>query len=286
MISKLGLGTVQFGMPYGISNRRGQTSPEVAGQILEAASKAGIDLLDTASAYGTAEQVLGSCGAGRFRIVSKYMPPEGGELIQKQLVRSLENLGTKSLYGYLAHRPEQVTLDQWEELKELRSSKLVKKIGFSLNRPEELERLLNEGAVPDLVQIPYNYFDRRFQPWFPLLKKQGCEIHTRSVFLQGLFFVNPDKLDSHFDSVKPMLLRLQKSIPGLSSALLGFTLRQPMIDRVIVGVETVKQLQEHVETASSLSSSMSPLPKLRVELPEKILMPSEWPKPDSNSSSN
>ncbi|MEX2601271.1 MAG: aldo/keto reductase [Balneolaceae bacterium] len=285
LISKIGLGTVQFGMPYGISNLRGQTSPEEAWSILEAASDAGIDLLDTASAYGTAEKVLGESGLTGFRVVSKYMPPTDGAAIREQLEQSLDLLYLDRLYGYLAHRPETLMENpgQWEELLSLREERLVKKIGYSLNRPEELEQLLEEGFVPDLVQIPYNYFDRRFQPWFPLLKKQGCEIHVRSVFLQGLFFMHPEELGSHFDPVKPILLRLRKNIPGLAAALLGFALRQPMIDRVIVGVETVSQLQEHMEAASSIDSSRSPLPKLRVELPEEILMPSLWPPAKSGS---
>src|SRR5690349_5229371 len=71
MLEKLGLGTVQFGQPYGISNTHGQVSPMEAAAILASASNAGIHLLDTAANYGEAETVLAKLDTTAFRIISK-----------------------------------------------------------------------------------------------------------------------------------------------------------------------------------------------------------------------
>ena len=67
------LGTVQLGMPYGISNRSGQPSREIARQMLDTAYDLGVRALDTASDYGTSEEILGNERApDKFHITSKF----------------------------------------------------------------------------------------------------------------------------------------------------------------------------------------------------------------------
>ena len=104
--SKIALGTVQFGTDYGVSNREGQTDAREVERILDTALEFGIDLIDTASAYGNAEQVLGRYDLSSFKVVSKFMPPPEGAAIAGQLGTTLSNLRVDSLYGYLAHRPD------------------------------------------------------------------------------------------------------------------------------------------------------------------------------------
>lgn len=274
--SKLGIGTVQFGLTYGISNKQGQTLPEEVERILSFAFDNSIDLIDTASTYGNAEMLLGKNDIGRFDIVSKFMPPEKNNSIRAQLHRSLKELKVNSLYGYLAHRPL-VLIDKpqlWEELCDLKKSGLIKKIGFSLNTPSELEDLLRIGFFPDLVQVPFNYFDSRFKKQIIQLKERGCEIHARSVFLQGLFFTNPDKLTSFFSELKEFLISLQQSTKYLSSSLLKFVLKYTFIDRVIIGVETSEQLRLSIEMLEKADD----LPDIEFSLSENVLMPSRWPQ--------
>jgi len=274
--SKIGLGTVQFGLDYGISNKEGKTSSEEVKKILEFALKQGIDTIDTASAYGNAEQVIGENKLSEFRIISKFLPPENGETVTAQFYKSLERLKQKSLYGYLAHRPSDVlkNLYQWEDLKKIKEKGLVKKIGFSFNEPSEITLLAEAGCFPDLIQIPYNYFDQRFEKQIISLKEQGCEIHTRSTFLQGLFFMNPDTMSSFFDEVKPILKNLQLSNKNLAGSLLKFVAEQPFIDKVIIGVENCNQLKVNLETLENSSR----LDKLKVILSNNIILPYEWPK--------
>ncbi|MEX0771174.1 MAG: aldo/keto reductase [Balneolaceae bacterium] len=274
---KLGLGTVQFGTPYGISNRSGQTPPEEVSRILDFAVRSKIKVLDTASAYGNAEDVLGRYDLKGFRIVSKFMPPGQGEPLENQLMESLEHLKSDSLAGYLAHRPMALLKEpaQWEELLEIREKGLAEKIGYSLNEPAELEKLMNAGFKPDLIQVPFNYLDRRFADYFRELKEMGCEIHTRSAFLQGLFFIKPEELNGFFADAKPILQTLQKEIDTLPGSLLRFVLEQPEIDKVIIGVENTRQLRENLNALDRVPAG-NVLPELKIKVPDRILMPSKW----------
>ncbi|MBL0356343.1 MAG: aldo/keto reductase [Chitinophagaceae bacterium] len=195
---KLGLGTVQFGMHYGIANTTGRTATEEVKLILSLALQNGMNILDTASGYGDAEKVLGETGVDGFKIISKFLPADTEVELEKQLATSLNNLKVKRLYGYLAHRPQDLLVNiwQWKYLQEQKVNGVIEKIGFSLNEPSELHQLLSEDFIPDLVQVPYNFLDRRFEKDLVELKRKGTEIHVRSAFLQGLFFTDTDSLSS------------------------------------------------------------------------------------------
>lgn len=273
---KLGLGTVQFGLSYGISNTGGQTPQDEVSHILAVALQNNITMLDTASAYGNAEAVLGEAGISGFKVVSKFITPAEGETIVAQLEASLTYLGQDTLYGYLAHRPEELLAkpELWEELESFKAAGLVKKTGFSLNRPEELKALLDKGMVPDLIQVPYNYLDNRFESLMKNLHDRGCEIHTRSAFLQGLFFRDTKTLPAFFDAAKPVLAELQQSKASLSGRLLNYVLEKPFIDKVIIGVENVHQLQQNLNDIQGAPS----LQKNVVKIPENIIIPATWPK--------
>lgn len=273
---KIGLGTVQFGLPYGISNSRGQTSPYEVKNILYRAKQHEIDVLDSASAYGNAEEVLGKNDLQEFKVVSKFVPPSPGESVAIQLEQSLRNLKLKKLYAYLAHRPSDLVdhPERWEELKNLKKVGKVLKIGFSLNEPYELEELMDKGYEPDLVQVPYNYFDRRFEESLVRLHESGCEIHTRSTFLQGLFFMDPENLGVFFDQIKPTLFELQEKRSMLPGQLIKFVIEKPFIDKIILGIETEKQL---IENINSIEPALS-LPPLKGIISDNLLIPSKWPK--------
>ena len=273
---KIGLGTVQFGSHYGISNKSGKTETEEVSRILNIASKHHLRILDTASAYGDAEKVLGLNDLNRFSVISKFMPPGDTDALSRQLQNTLADLNIENLYGYLAHRPLHLleNLYLWDELQKYRKKKIIQKIGFSLNKPEELDQLLKAGITPDLVQIPYNYFDRRFEESLKILKEQNCEIHTRSAFLQGLFFKKREELSLFFNDVKPLIETLHQNVRHLPASLLVFAMNHPLIDHVIVGVENSGQLVENL----TMLEHAEPLPDLDSKLPEKILMPSNWPE--------
>lgn len=271
---KIGLGTVQFGSDYGIANSNGIVPEEDVEAILNFFRARGGRILDTASAYGTAEEVLGKFDLNGFDVVSKWMPPTNKQSISDLLTGSLNKLRIEKFYGYLAHRPYYVleNPERWQEVLQLKKQGLVDKIGFSLNRPEELTALKKAGLTPDLIQVPYNYFDRRFDNVCSKFKEKGGEVHTRSAFLQGLFFVPSEGLNPHFDEVKGILSVLQNNNLNLAGELLGFALQNPWADSVIVGVDNEKQLKMNFE----LIDSVSGLPVYEKSISDSILIPSNW----------
>jgi|26BtaG_2_1085354.scaffolds.fasta_scaffold00002_246 aryl-alcohol dehydrogenase-like predicted oxidoreductase len=275
-IHKIGIGTAQFGGNYGISNSKGQTSDVEVGEILNTAKAHGIRYIDTAAVYGNAELVLGKQDLKEFRVVSKFLPPIKKETIGSLLNQSLKTLNLDNIYGYLAHRPLSLLENKlyWQEMKDLKAEGLIRKIGYSLNNPLELDMLLKKKYFPDLVQVPFNYFDNRFENRLIELKEIGCEIHTRSTFLQGLFFMNPDKLGVFFDEIKPHIHNLQEQNQLLPEALLNHVLNNINIDHVILGVENNIQLLRNI---NSLNFSTRLEPR-QFNFPDRIIMPMYWPK--------
>ncbi len=274
-LSKLGLGTVQFGLNYGISNKDGQTTEAEVASILNYAKGKKINLLDTASAYGASELVLGHNNLEDFNIVSKFIFRENEGILSEQFHRSKEKLNVESLYGYLAHRVSDVLNNPWlwDEMQTLKEEQQVKKVGFSFNEVKELEKILSLGIMPDIIQVPYNFLDNRFDWYMELLKEKGCEIHTRSAFLQGIFFTDYEKLNPFFDELKPIIKELQNvdNLPGL---LIKYCTDKPFIDRVIVGVNSLKQLEYNLKDMPE--NSCLPFPPSSIN--ESLLIPSKWPK--------
>ncbi len=272
--TKIGVGSVQFGLDYGISNSAGKTDLSEVVRILNYLPSQGISTIDTALNYGTAEATLGNFDLSNLQIVSKFIINDEFPTVSACLTQSLKNLRQTSLYAYLAHRPEQVLSSDtiWNELKLLKKENKIEKIGFSLNEPAELEALFKAKMLPDIVQVPFNYFDQRFKAFFHKLKSINCEVHTRSSFLQGLFFVEPDKLGAHFKDVKDLIGELQiqygKSLP---SVLLNFVLSEATIDRVIVGVENLEQLKDNIKNLNK-----NVLENIDIDIKEDILMPYLW----------
>lgn len=275
--SKLVLGTVQFGLDYGISNHNGKPTTNEIDGILSLAYENNIGLLDTANAYGGAEQVIGQLNSNRFDIVTKFLPESQNGLFENQFRDSLLNLKTESVYGLLAHRPIDVVNhpEIWDKMNAQKSNKKVKKIGFSFDRPEEYYAVMEKSFFPDIVQVPLNYFDNRFGNIIKELKSNGCEIHVRSAFLQGLFFTNTAQLSPFFNEVKELIAELQKEYgTSLAAALLHFVLENKSIDKVVIGVQNRYQLQ-------NILDSMVNAPNLRRidrKINHKILQPSLWPK--------
>src|SRR5690606_4413763 len=237
-----------------------------------------INILDTAFGYGESESKLGKNNLESFKIVSKFLPPLTTKLsIEQQLRKSLTDLKQNSLYGYLAHRPLDVCANhkQWEELNRLKAIGLVKKIGFSFNEPQELKDVLKRKMIPDLIQVPYNLFDNRFDSFFLELKeKHNCEIHTRSVFLQGLFFMDSNQLHPFFEPVKAEIQQIQKLGTALPSALLKYALNNKNIDCVVLGVNSYTQLEANIEGIDNAQTLTRPK---NIKFNQEILMPSKWP---------
>ncbi len=276
MIKKLALGTVQFGLNYGVSNTNGKTPIIEVGRILSAAHEAGINLLDTAFAYGDSQEVLGKVGVRDFKVVSKFIQPTDLVTLEGQIESTLTQLGVNTLYAFLAHRPLSVleNPELWDTLKQFKLIGKIQKIGFSFNTIVEANNVLSAGFLPDIIQVPYSYFDRRFESIMLDLKNKGCEIHTRSAFLQGLFFMNTSDLPQFFNPVKEIIENLQQNYQPIGGSLLNFCLHQNFIDRVVFGVNNLEQLLHNINSINEAK----PLPEVAISIPNEILTPSMWPK--------
>jgi aryl-alcohol dehydrogenase-like predicted oxidoreductase len=275
-LSKIGLGTVQFGLDYGISNEIGQTSLDEVKLILNHAKKVGINTIDTASAYGTSEEVLGKNLLDDFKIITKFLLNHENQSLEKQFETSLNKLNRNTIYGYIAHRPSNIIENpkNWNLLNKWKLEGLIQKVGFSFNEVSEIKAVLDNGFIPDLIQVPYNYFDNRFEKFMIELKNKGCEIHTRSTFLQGLFFADTELLPPFFKEVIPRIVKLQNEYKELPGALLKYSLEKPFIDKVIIGINNFSQLNENIKFLNTENI----LPKKNFKIPENILIPSKWEK--------
>ena len=190
---KIALGTVQFGMLYGIANKNGQVAKKSVRKILSHAKKNGINTVDTAISYGDSEEFLGNAGIKEWDLVTKL--PEVPKLctnisdwVNDQITGSLKRLRVDRVKALMLHRPEQLLGtdggDLWHAIKELKNRGIVKKIGFSIYGPEELEQLWMRYR-PDIIQAPFNIFDQRLKTsgWLEKLHNNNVEIHVRSIFL-------------------------------------------------------------------------------------------------------
>lgn len=290
---KLGLGTAQFGLDYGISNTRGKVSLEEAGLILDVARAAGMDLIDTAPSYGDSEASLGKLlqGSTDFRIMTKTLPMKGAPLtpqrvkeIERTFSNSLAHLSAKSLYGLLVHHAEDLLGPGGEllieSLRNLQSRKWVHKIGVSVYNARQIDGIL-KLFTPDLIQVPLNVFDQRLLQSGHLrsLKKQGIEIHARSIFLQGLLLMEPNTIHPYFSGVRSHFSRyrdflIQEGLTPLETAV-QFVLQHPEIDSAIVGVAAASELQQIIDACRKRPRHADIWETFAVS-DESVLNPSLW----------
>lgn len=281
-IPKIAIGTVQFGLNYGISNVEGKTNPEEVSNILKAAYREGIKLIDTAQAYGDSERVLGLLHKNRFQFISKINPKPNDLRSTKFFVQeSLDKLNLDSLYGFLFHSARSALQNSRivGELKGYQEKGIIQKLGFSVYSPDELKKLISVYGKPDIIQIPFNHLDQRFEEMAFDLHCKGVEIHTRSAFLQGLFFRNPDELPDFFKPISSYLKNLKQSFKNqshLAQAMLNFCLSKDFIDFVVIGVNNEAQLISNIKILELEQNSDLPEPPRNIS--EKILMPNLWPK--------
>lgn len=281
------LGTVQFGLPYGITNQDGQITEAEGRKILLLANAAGVTILDTAIAYGNSESVLGNIAVeDSWKIISKLPPiPSAcehvGEWVREEVVCSLARLRKDCLEGLLLHHPNdlfgingKVLLDA---LLKLKKSGLVRKIGISIYSPDQLPVLM-EWYPFDIVQAPANILDQRLvkSGWAKRLKSQGVEVHVRSAFLQGLLLMPDRQRPEKFLHWSPVWQEWSRwlSSTGISAveACLRYVYTQPDFSKVLVGIDSEKQLQQILQIPNK---SLTALPEWP-EFDQRVLNPALW----------
>ncbi|QLE59133.1 aldo/keto reductase [Nostoc sp. TCL26-01] len=291
---KLGIGTAQFGLDYGISNQDGKIREEEVEKILNLAVENGIQVLDTALAYGTSEEVLGKMLPlnHKFKIITKTphfskscITYDDAQFLEDSFYKSLRTLNQESIYGLLIHNVNDVFVENGhfliDKMLDFQKYGLIEKIGVSLYTGEDIDKILERYTI-DLIQLPINILDQRLIRSGHLykLKELGVEIHARSIFLQGLLLMNSEQIPPYFNSIKEQIKDLHNFIisQGLSplQAAIAFINYLQEIDIVIVGLNNYQHLQEIIDAAQkSILLSLEDFYPFGITDPY-ILNPTNW----------
>jgi len=262
---RLGLGTAQFGLDYGISNKLGRTAESETEKILAIAAEYGMGYIDTAPVYGSSEEILGRLlpRDHQFKIITKTVLFEGeviaagaGDKLVNGFEESLEKLRAQSVYGLMLHHVDdllrpggEILLDTLLKLKE---RNLVQKVGVSVYTGDQIDAVLNKFKI-DIIQLPINVFDQRLLRGSQIarLKKAGVEIHARSVFLQGLLLMEPQAIPEHIAFARPVVesyrKKCRKSGSDPMSMALSFVRKARELDNIVLGVNDSDQLRANLK---------------------------------------
>lgn len=255
MVNKLILGTVQFGLNYGINNLLGKPKKETVFEILSYAYENGIRFLDTAELYGNAHDIIGEFHkiypSKKFQIITK-IPHDFDGVLGNKIKNYLNQLNIDSLNAILFHSFDSYVRHKLQ-LEDIVKCKNIdfKYLGVSVYTNEQMNEVINDVNI-DIIQIPFNLFDNLNLRGELLIKAKSKNkiIHTRSAFLQGLFFMKKDnfnsiriKLENEFKIVESISF---KSSISIGSVALNYCLLQPNIDGVLVGVDSLHQLKENI----------------------------------------
>ena len=263
---KIGIGTIQFSAPYGIANQTGKISLEEIKKIKKLARKNNIRTIDTASAYGDRENILGRADFKEFDLITKLPVTKPSEdahnWVIKNIKKSLKKLGVKQLYAVHVHNTGYLFSKYGPKIyKGLLTAKkmgLIKKWGVSTYTVPELKKIISQYEI-DIVLLPFNLFDQRTikSKILEKLKKSGVEIHARSTFLQGLLLMKNKKIPNKFNKWKKLFKRWEQIVSKVkmdkAKICLRYALSNPYIDKVIIGMDSSKHFKQLLDHAGYIN---------------------------------
>ncbi len=284
-MNKLILGTVQFGLNYGINNSSGKITPNEANEILHFANENNISILDTASAYGNSEKVIGDflCQNNQiqFDIITKLMHTDNVDFVEL-LENSLTKLKQPKVKYLMFH-----SFDDYQEFKDdvnILTLKGIKydSLGVSVYTNDEIESVIEDKDI-DLIQVPFNLLDNEFQRGNYLIKAKefGKLVHVRSIFLQGLFFMDKENLPTKFKDLTKAIQEIkdiaESNNISIAELAMSYVLSKDYIDGVLFGVDSLEHLKNNLEIShGNLDGSIiAMIDAIKVEKIE-LLNPSEW----------
>ena len=257
-IDKLILGTVQFGLKYGINNQDKKLSKKAVVDILKYGFSNGINTLDTADAYGNASDLIGhfhKTQSQKFNIITKFK--DGGEefSIHQWVDNTLKKLKVTSLFGCMFHSINDYFSNPklLNDLAFLNEKGLIQNIGVSIYTNRDFEKVIEDPLVK-IIQLPYNLLDNAQQrgTLIQKAKDKGKIIHVRSVFLQGLFFMNCHQLPHKLAPLQSELEYLHQIAAdckiSMETLALKYVIANPNIDGVLVGVDNLNQLASNIKS--------------------------------------
>jgi aryl-alcohol dehydrogenase-like predicted oxidoreductase len=258
----LALGTVQFGLDYGLTNTGGQIADREAARILQTAHDNGIVWLDTAAAYGNAEERLGSLlrDDKHFKLCSKTLPTPAGQSVltaaQRSLDTSLTRLRRDHVDALLIHSAADLLGEEgkalWAWMNAVRTQGMAASIGISVYDADEIDLVLKR-CQPDWIQLPCSVFDQRLLTSGHLVRlaSQGIKLQARSLLLQGVVNLSPQELPEPLQALHGPLTRLrqQAKLRNMSSVdmAIAWAVAQQEINLAVLGVTTAAELRQCAE---------------------------------------
>ncbi len=289
-ISKLSLGTAQFGFNYGIANKNGKPKQQEINEIVDYLYQNGINSFDTAQAYGESEEVLGKALENKndIFVISKLKSELFIDNLELNVDSSLHSLNQNSLFGLMLH--DSKLLYNWKDkysrkVENLKQKEKIKYFGVSIYEEGDFKLAIENRSI-DIIQIPFNIFDHRAvnQGWLDAAKSSNKLIFIRSVFLQGLFFMDSSFFKDNLKEAKiyiDKLNRLSKatnsSIASLAMAYVDIMARESVL---LFGCETILQAKKNIESFNSLPKLsreiISQIQKEFKDIPENVYNPTKW----------
>jgi len=255
--NKIILGTAQFGSSYGINNTSRVPDFKQVCKILNYAHDNEVEIIDTSEAYGNSHNKIGEFHKKfhkNFKVItkfSKYFFTPRLNLV-KHIQNNLNVLGVPNLYAYMFHSYNDFNhfhINMYEQLEKCKEIGLIEKIGISIYNNEELDLILRNHKL-DLIQIPFNLFDNinKRNAILEKAKFHDIEIHSRSTFLQGLFFKKLNSRSSFFSKFKKYQIKVQQIANfhniDIMSIALNYALHQQKIDKILIGIDNFNQLKK------------------------------------------
>jgi aryl-alcohol dehydrogenase-like predicted oxidoreductase len=283
---KISIGTAQFGLKYGVTNKKKKLDLSEIKDILRLAKKHKINNIDTAYEYGDAEKKLGLVGVKEWNISSKFpfIPNKENieNWIQSKVKKSLSRLKVKKINTLFVHDSSQLESYKISKkifacMNKLKNDGFIDKIGCSIYNPTILNKISKDFKI-DTIQAPANLIDTRiFQKQHQLtLKNQKIKLEIRSIFLQGLLIENPKNIPLKFKKFKSFFSNLQNfnkknEVSAISSA--TSFLYNKKFDKLIIGVTSSQQLMNFILNAKI---KFLKTPKFKIDNKEYLINPYLW----------
>ncbi|MCX8080348.1 MAG: aldo/keto reductase [Bacteroidia bacterium] len=288
MLEKITLGTAQWGMNYGINNSSGEMSLDEVTKVMDYAFENNIHTLDTANAYGRAIDKIAYYHNTRKRIFNihnkfyKYF-----DNIDKRIDNELKHLGINHFEVYYFHHFndfQYCPIYVHDALWELKAKGKIKKIGVAVYDNEEVIKVADCKWI-DVIQMPYNLLDN-FSLRGDAMKyanEKEKEIHIRSVFLQGIFFMNETKVTGKLKELFKYINQIKQIASDYDISMLELCLlypfSNPYIQKIIMGIDSLEQLKININvltTKKSLPASLiRSIEQIHIE-ENALLKPYNW----------
>ena len=258
-IKKIIIGTAQFGTKYGVSNKK-RISKEQIKKIFYFLEKKNIHTFDTAENYGDAELKIGKYNkkkqfalSTKISSLKKIKQKDLEEQINSKVENMCNRLNTNKINYLLLHDFKDIQRKNNKSkkiiaiLRKIKKSGKILNFGVSVYSCKDAEKIIESHKI-DFIQIPFNLFDQSLlkKNFYKKLQKKKIDIHIRSIFLQGLVFINykKEKNKKILKITKKINFFLEKKKNEKIKLLINFIKNYNFFKKIVIGVNSLNQIKE------------------------------------------